>query len=114
MSTVNKQITDSIIANNGYYISGDGIDSDPQVIAVVRYENQFNGKYSYAICYYPWQLLNYISSPACTDPIILAATKSALDQYKKYVQKTEETTEIAEQVYSYHISKTVTIFTEGN
>jgi hypothetical protein len=111
MPTVNKQITDLIIANNGYYpVSGDAdFDSDPQVIAVVTYGNIFDETRSYAICYTIAQLGGYLASKACTDVLVQAATQRALDAIRAMADQ-EKTKDLADLVYNHFVATNVTVF----
>lgn len=78
MPTVNKQIAEQTIERNGYYHP-----DDARILAVVRYQNQFDGTDSYAVCFRLQQLLGYIQSRSCINLQILwhciVTTDQALD-----------------------------------
>jgi hypothetical protein len=57
MATINKQIAEQIIANDGYFAD------DPRVAKVVVYENMFDGTDSYALVYPHEYLMRYEESP---------------------------------------------------
>lgn len=61
MSTVSKEIADRAIA-------GEYEPEDPPVLAVVVYNNVFNGGESYGLCYYESQVRGYFDSEYCINP----------------------------------------------
>ena len=65
MATVNKQIAEEIIANEGFY------EDDPRVVKVVAYDNQFDGKTAYALIYQHEDYMRYEKSDACHNVRIL-------------------------------------------
>jgi len=63
MATITqKSIVDTIIANNGHY------EGDPQVVKIVRYNNQFDGGVAYGLIYKGDDPDRYHNSPACHNP----------------------------------------------
>jgi hypothetical protein len=58
MGTINKEIAEVIIANNGYY------PGDPRVKKIVTYNNQFNGGLEWALVGPGDDLMRYEKSPA--------------------------------------------------
>jgi hypothetical protein len=63
MATVSsKDIVDEIIANNGKY------GSDPEVVAIVQYNNQFNGGLAWGLIYEGEDAERYHTSPYCHNP----------------------------------------------
>lgn len=71
MPTINHTIAKKIIAEDGYY------EDDPRVYMVLKYQNIFDGDWSYAIAYTLEQAVNYILAPNCKDPMILWGRKGA-------------------------------------
>jgi hypothetical protein len=99
MPTVNKEIATAIMANNGYYTVPNAEDQDPRVIAIVTYDNMFNGNKEYAICYYYRQLQGYLNSPACHDPKVVWITTDTYNYWKADVAAEEEFHEL---IIGYH------------
>lgn len=64
MATVNREIALVIVQNDGIY-PGD------QCYAVVRYENDFDGQFAYAICYTIEEYESVYKSPAVHNPVDL-------------------------------------------
>lgn len=67
----NKQIVDQIIANNGLYAD------DAPVTHIVAYENDFDGRTAYGLCYGRQHLLGYFTSPYCHNPRMIFPTDVA-------------------------------------
>ena len=63
MATIsNRQVVDEVIRMNGKF--GD----DPQVVAIVEYNNMFNGNPAWGLIYEGEDINRYHESPACHNP----------------------------------------------
>jgi hypothetical protein len=63
MATIsNRKIVDEIIEADGKYMG------DPQVVAIVEYNNQFNGDLAWGLIYEGENLGRYHLSAACRNP----------------------------------------------
>ena len=71
MATINKELAENIIANDGFYTSSTGERDSTRMVKVVTYKNMFDGSLTYA-CVSPRDHINkYELSPACEDVKVL-------------------------------------------
>lgn len=65
MPTMNREIAERMIANDGWYDPNDKEAPDnPRAWAVFRYENLQHGGIDWAVAYHPGQYVSYLASPA--------------------------------------------------
>jgi hypothetical protein len=81
MATVNEESCVELVKNNGVF------DGDPQVWAIGRYRNTFNGGLSYFIAYDANDMRRYMSSPGCVLVEVLWTREGLSAAGKEWMEK---------------------------
>lgn len=82
MPTISKAQAEEIIAADGYY------KDDPRAYAILVYNNQFDGKLSYAVAYNSNTTAGYFLSPACHNTQVIWPVQTNKKFYFTFAQRT--------------------------